>query len=236
MKKRLLLVEDDLNLGILLLELLEIEGFEVRLCRDGEAGADAFTNLPPFDICILDCMLPKKDGFSLAREIRIKDNDVPIIFLTAKGMKEDKVKGFKIGADDYITKPFHEEELICRINVILKRNQKQQEAVGNKAPLKIGDYLFDYKNQALILNNVVNKRMTQRECNILNHLYLHKNQLLKREDILISVWGENDYFLGRSLDVFITKLRKYLKDDPRINIENIHGVGFILKIPIDLTE
>lgn len=233
MKKRLLLVEDDVNLGVLLQELLEMEGFEVKLCRDGNAGESAFGKLKPFDLCILDVMMPQKDGISLAKEIRLKDSDVPIIFLTARGMKEDKIKGFKTGADDYITKPFDEEELICRIHAILKRKQKQEVPIEKENPVSIGSYLFDYKNQTLFFDSAVKKRMTERESNILKLLYLRRNQLLRREDILISIWGENDYFHGRSLDVFITKIRKYLKDDTRLNIESIHGVGYIFKIPIN---
>jgi DNA-binding response OmpR family regulator len=224
-KYRILLAEDDTNLGDVLKDYLEMEGFEVNLCRDGEESIQVFKTYS-FDICLLDVMMPKKDGFTLAKEIRQQNTDIPIIFLTAKSMKEDKIAGFRLGGDDYITKPFDEEELVYRIHAVLKRTPEHQDKY-NKNIFKIGAYNFDYSKQILELDGE-NRRLTGREADILRLLCLQENQILKREDALKSIWGENDYFHGRSFDVFITKLRKYLKDDPNIKIENVHGVGFIL--------
>jgi DNA-binding response OmpR family regulator len=223
-KTKILLAEDDQNLGLLLQDYLEMEGFEVRLCRDGEEGYKVFQNTH-YDICILDVMMPKKDGFSLAKDIRAQDTNVPILFLTAKALTDDKIQGFQIGADDYITKPFNEEELVYRIKAILKRTSILQS--NEEKVLKIGKYIFDYEKQELLFGKE-NRRITSRESEILRLLILKKDNVLKREDALIAIWGENDYFHGRSFDVFITKLRKYLKNDPNLRIENIHGVGFML--------
>lgn len=227
-KIKVLLVEDDLNLGNLLQDYLEMENFDVQLCRDGEAGYDTFAS-STFDICLLDVMMPKKDGFTLAQQIREKNQSVPILFLTAKSLKEDKVNGFSIGADDYITKPFDEEELVLRMHAILKRTQNQVNGIPQTEETKfqIGQYVFDYANHALSIGDDT-RRITKRESEILRLLYLYKNRILKREEALVNIWGENDYFHGRSFDVFITKLRKYLKKDPNVKIENVHGVGFML--------
>lgn len=225
---KILFVEDDINFSILLKNFLEGEGFLVRLCGDGESGYREFKkNYNEYDLCILDCMLPLKDGFKLASEIKSMNKKTPIIFLTARSMKEDKIKGFSIGIDDYITKPFDEEELLLRIKAILRRTVAEDVTLQKKSLFKIGKYTFDHSNQTIIIKNY-SKRITKKESEILWLLCLHKNRLLKKGDILIKVWGENDYFLGRSLDVFITKIRKYLKDDPDISIENVHNVGFIL--------
>jgi len=173
-------------------------------------------------------MLPEKDGFSLARSIREKNSNIPIIFLTAKAMVEDKLEGFGTGADDYITKPFSLEELYCRIEVFLKRsNSTQKNTLG---ALPIGEYEFDTANFTLRHKND-ERVLTSREAEILKQLYLHRDRVLKREEILLAVWGNDDYFLGRSLDVFISKIRKYLKDDPNVQITNFHGVGFKLEAP-----
>ncbi len=225
-KTHLLLAEDDLNLGSLLKDYLEMEDFEVKLCRDGEEAAQAFKE-KLYDICILDVMMPKKDGFTLAKDIRKNNKHVPILFLTAKSLKEDKIEGFETGADDYITKPFDEEELIYRIKAILKRTQISLEDLPNDTLFKIGKYTFDYARQSLAINGQ-SRRMTARESEILKLLYQKKNNILRREEALTAIWGENDYFHGRSFDVFITKLRKYLKGDPNVKIENVHGVGFML--------
>lgn len=222
--KKILLVEDDPNLGNVLQEFLEMEGFSIDLARDGEEGFKAFSD-SDFRLCILDCMLPKLDGFSLAKKIRKINKNIPIIFLTAKSLKADKLKGFDIGGDDYITKPFDEDELVRRINAVLKRSVVNTEPMENS--FKIGKFTYDHLNLTLSLNDTVT-RITQKECDVLYLLLKNKNQVLRREDILVSVWGENDYFMGRSLDVFITKLRKHLKADSEIRIENVHGVGFIL--------
>jgi DNA-binding response OmpR family regulator len=226
-KTSLLLVEDDLNLGFLLTDFLEMQGFSVKLCKDGEAGLKTF-NQGGFDLCIIDGMLPVKDGFTLAAQIRAQDKKVPIIFLTAKSMKEDKLKGFSIGADDYITKPFEEDELLYRIKAVLRRTMEDKKEEPKQEHFTLGKFKFDYSTQSLIFRDTI-KRLTEKESEVLRLLCINKNRILKREDALVGVWGQNDYFLGRSLDVFITKLRKYLKDDPSISIENVHGVGFMLK-------
>ncbi len=225
---KILLVEDDPNLGVLLVDYLESENFDIMLCIDGELGLLAFQKYS-FDLCLLDVMLPKLDGFSLAKSIRAKDKNVPIIFITAKSLKEDKLKGYDLGADDYITKPFDEEELLWKIKAVIRR------IPGNiieskQAITAIGKYLFDFNNQSLIFNEQ-SKRITERESDILNYLSNHRNVIIKREDLLKEIWGENDYFFGRSMDVFITKIRKYLKEDPELSIENVFGVGFIFNVP-----
>jgi two-component system, OmpR family, response regulator len=222
--KRILLVEDDTNLGFLLLEYLEKNNYDVKLYRDGEAGYQGFCN-GVFDICILDIMLPKLDGFGLAKKIKEKRKDIPVIFLTAKSLKEDKLKGFSLGIDDYITKPFDEEELLCRIQAVLMRTRSG--AGPDKISFKLGAFTFDYQNQALVFGSEV-KRLTMREGEILRMLCESKSALVKRDDILNRVWGRSDYFTGRSLDVFITKIRKYLAHDPAVKIESIPRSGFVL--------
>lgn len=224
-KVKILLVEDDLNLGFLLVEFLESNNFDVKLYRDGQSGINAFRS-GNFDFCILDISLPKMDGFSVASRIKAENKDIPIIFLTAKSLKEDKIKGFKLGVDDYITKPFEEEELLYRINAILNRVGKKTSE-DNRSIFSIGNYTLDVLKQSLKLNDT-ERRLTVKECEILRLLCLSKNKIVKREDILISVWGENDYFIGRSLDVFVSKLRKYLDKDPNIKIESVPRAGLIL--------
>jgi DNA-binding response OmpR family regulator len=227
-KVKILLVEDDPNLGFVVKDNLVMKGYDVTLCSDGELGEKEFFS-NSFQLCILDVMLPKKDGFSLARAIRAKNNDVPILFLTAKAMTDDKLEGFGTGADDYITKPFSLEELFCRVEVFLKRSTQPKSDVAGM--LAIGKYNFDSSNFKL-KNHASEKTLTSREAEILKQLYLHRDRVIKREEILMAVWGDDDYFLGRSLDVFISKLRKYLKDDPSVQIINYHGVGFKLEIPV----
>lgn len=228
-KLKILLAEDDLNLGFLLVEYLETEGFEVKLCKDGELALKAFQN-NSFDLCLLDVMMPKLDGFSLAKEIRSKDKMIPVIFITAKSLKEDKLKGYDLDADDYITKPFDEEELLWKIKAVIRRIPENKS--DKKIELiHIGEYAFDFNNQSLSINGKT-KRITEKESDILRYLCNHKNNVIKREDMLKDLWGENDYFFGRSLDVFITKMRKYLKEDPNLSIENVFGVGFIFNVPL----
>jgi DNA-binding response OmpR family regulator len=228
MKKiKVLLAEDDTNLGNILQDYLELENFDVTLCRDGEEGLKTFYEASPFDVCIFDVMMPKKDGFTLAKEVRNENKQVPILFLTAKSMKEDKIQGFEIGADDYITKPFNEEELVLRIKAILKRTSLVGADEETNLSFKIGQYVFDALRQELIYGTDI-RRLTAKENDILRLLLARKDAILKREDALIAIWGKNDYFLGRSFDVFITKLRKYFKEDPNVRIENIHGVGFMI--------
>jgi DNA-binding response OmpR family regulator len=227
-KLNILLAEDDLNLGILLVDYLESEGFTVKLCKDGEVALKAFHN-NPFDLCLLDVMMPKLDGFSLAREIRAKNKNIPILFITAKSLKEDKLKGYDLGADDYIIKPFDEEELLWKIKAVIRRVLEYKKE-DKQETIAIGKYTFDFTNQSLTIGDKT-KRITEKESDILNYLSKHRNQVIKREELLKDLWGENDYFLGRSLDVFITKIRKYLKEDSCIHIENVFGVGFILNVP-----
>lgn len=224
--KNILLVEDDPNLGLVLNDFLKMEGFTISLARDGEEGLEAFSK-SEFDLCLLDCMMPKMDGFTLAKKIRKVNHDIPIIFLTAKSMKVDKLKGFDLGGDDYITKPFDEDELVRRINAVLKRTNSAPVSEPKELIFTVGDFVYDHSNLTLTLKGNVS-RITQKEGDVLYLLLQSKNNVLRREDILVNVWGENDYFMGRSLDVFITKLRKHLKLDPKIKIENVHGVGFIL--------
>jgi DNA-binding response OmpR family regulator len=224
-KLKILLAEDDLHLGMLLVDYLETEGFDTKLCKDGELALKAFKN-DPFSICLLDVMLPKMDGFSLAKEIRLLNKNIPIIFITAKSLKEDKLKGYDLGADDYVTKPFDEEELLWKIKALIRRIPAENKSRSSEI-IHLGAYIFDFNNQSLTFGNQT-KRITEKECMVLKYLSENRNKVVKREDLLKNLWGENDYFLGRSLDVFITKIRKYLKEDPNLNIENVFGVGFIL--------
>lgn len=226
----ILLAEDDLNLGILLVDYLEAEGFGVKLCKDGETALKAF-QAGNFDLCLLDVMMPKLDGFSLAKAIRLKDKQVPVLFITARSLKEDKLKGYGLGADDYITKPFDEEELVWKIRALLRRMPGVKKEHTPEISI-IGKYSFDWGNQSLSIHGR-EKRITEKESEILKYLYDHRNKVVRREDLLKALWGENDYFLGRSLDVFITKIRKYLKEDPQLEIENVFKVGFIFKVRED---
>jgi DNA-binding response OmpR family regulator len=224
---RILLVEDDINLGFLLVDFLESDGFEVKLYRDGESGYKGF-HASGFDLCIIDLMLPKMDGFTLAGKIKEATPEIPIIILSARSMKEDKIKGFRIGIDDYITKPFDEEELLYRVKAILSRTRQANSQPARKAVLTIGKYTFDNSNQLLTINNK-SQRLTLKESKILSLLWNSVNNLVKREEIMIAVWGDSDYYTGRSLDVFISKLRSYLRDDPTIRITTIPTVGYILE-------
>lgn len=224
---RILYVEDDETLSFITKDHLELKGYEVIHCTDGLEALDNF-KAGDFDLCVLDVMLPKMDGFTLATEIRKRDRDIPILFLTAKSMKEDRLEGLRLGGDDYITKPFSIEELILRIEVFLRRNKVQTDIPV--VQYHIGSYLFDYSNLSLNLDGQ-EYSLTQREADLLKFLAEHPNRVMKRSEILLNVWGEDDYFLGRSLDVFISRLRKYLKEDERVSIENIHGVGFKFVVP-----
>lgn len=233
MKTKILLVEDDINLGDVLRDYLELQEYEVVRAMDGVEGLENF-KLQPFDLLILDVMLPRKDGFTLANEIRGINQLVPIIFLTARGQTEDRVTGFKTGCDDYITKPFSSEELELRIGAILRRCRAAEinghsSTMNNGSIYTLGKYTFDSANHEL---RIADKRigLTTKEVELLRVLYSHKNQLITREKTLKTVWGSDNYFIGRSMDVFITKLRKYLKDDPDISIVNVHGTGFRLEV------
>lgn len=219
---KILLAEDEPSLGQIIKESLETRNFEVLLCADGEIAYTTYKREKPL-LLVLDVMMPKKDGFTLAKEIRIENPDIPIIFLTAKSQTEDVVKGFNLGGNDYLRKPFSMEELIVRINALLKRGDYE----NNSEVIKIGDYLFNFKNQTLILKDKI-ETLTHRESELLHHLIQHKNQVLDRSFILKKLWGDDDFFNARSMDVFITKLRKKLKDDPSIQIINVRGYGYKL--------
>jgi len=221
----ILYVEDDETLGFVTKDNLIEEGFEVVHCVDGMDAKKKFKE-GQFDICIVDVMLPKLDGFQLAEYIREVNSQIPIIFVTAKSMQEDKIRGLQIGADDYITKPFSIEELILKINIFLKR--KFIYDTEENTNIVIGTYVFDVKNLTLTTGEEV-KKVTQREGELLQVLASNKNEIVKRKQLLEQIWGKEDYFLGRSMDVFISRLRKHLSADPNINIENVHGVGFRLK-------
>ena len=225
-KTKVLLVEDDPNLGSLLKEYLEAKGYSTVLATNGKQGYDVFSK-DKFGICILDVMMPVKDGFTLAKEIRAIDANIPIVFLTAKSMKEDAIEGFSVGADDYITKPFSMEELLLRIKAILRRTDNKTVKNTDQDEFKIGKYKFDYKHQVLDLKGVQHK-LTTKEAELLKLLCLHANEVLDRNFALKSIWNDDNYFNGRSMDVYIAKLRKYLKEDSTIEIVNIHGNGFRL--------
>jgi len=227
MKISILLAEDDINLGFVIADQLRAEGYHVSLTTDGVEALKRF-NEQPYHLCIFDVMMPKKDGFTLARDIRQINSDVPILFLTAKSMTEDKIEGFNAGGDDYLTKPFSVEELNLRIKSLLKRVNIRTEIPEEKV-FNVSTFIFDTENLTLTLNGT-SQSLTKKEAQILKILYKFKNQVLPREVILNTVWGQDDYFVGRSLDVFIIKLRKYLKEDEQIQILNIHGVGFKLEI------
>jgi two-component system, OmpR family, response regulator len=223
---KILLVEDDLNLGFVVKDSLEMNGYQVVLHTNGN---DAFQAVfkEPFDIAVLDVMLPQKDGFTLANEIRNEGNDLPIIFLTAKAMEFDRIKGFKMGADDYITKPFSMEEFLLRLEAVLKRCQLLTSEKPEQNDFSIGKFYFNYPSLTLDTGDT-KISLTSKEASVLKLLCQNKNEVVKREVALKIIWGSDDYFLGRSMDVFITKLRKHLKGDSTIKIINVHGVGFML--------
>jgi len=231
---RILLVEDDQNFGDVLRSYLEMHDYNVTLATDGELGLEAY-NKGTFDLCIFDVMMPKKDGFTLATEIREKDGDkTPIIFLTAKTMKEDVLKGFKIGADDYISKPFVSEELLYRIQAILKRNQAVANPKEEIKEFVIGKYHFNFPLRILTFTGddgeASKDKLSPKEAQLLKMFCVYMNDILPRSEALTKIWGEDNYFTARSMDVFVTKLRKYLKGDTNIEIVNIHGNGFQLLV------
>jgi DNA-binding response OmpR family regulator len=223
MRKKILVVEDDASLGFVIKDNLERAGYQISLSTDGEAGEKSFFSTV-FDLVILDVMLPKKDGFAVAKSIRAANKEIPILFLTAKSMAEDKIEGFKIGGDDFIIKPFNMEELIYRIEVFLRRKSNHIQ----DTTISFGETSIDFKNLELKCGGYTTT-LTQKEGDLLRLLIENQDKVLKREEILTSIWGDDDYFAGRSMDVFISKLRKYLKDDPNTNIVNYHGVGFKLE-------
>ncbi|WP_319499985.1 response regulator transcription factor [uncultured Draconibacterium sp.] len=225
-KQHIFLVEDDLSFGAVLKSYLELNDYEVTWVDDGKYAVDKF-NAGSFQICILDVMLPNVDGFTIGKEIRKLDQEIPMVFLTAKTLKEDILKGYNVGADDYITKPFDTEVLLCKIQAIIKRQSTQP--VSDEFLFSIGSYKFDSKLRS-ISREGEKQKLSPKEADLLKLLCQNKNELLSRETALRKIWGEDGYFTARSMDVFITKLRKYLKDDPNIEIKNIHGSGFLLEV------
>jgi len=221
-KAKLLLVEDDPTLSYVMKDSLANAGFEVVHCPDSESGWQQFMK-HNFDVCLLDVVLPKKDGMHLAKQIREKNEAIPILMLTSKSMDDDKLAGFKSGADDYITKPFNMQELILRLEVFLRRTKKKED--NTPVEFKLGGLDFDYNN-LILRGDKVEHQLTQREADLIRYLCLNANRVLKRDEILMNVWGKEDYFLGRSMDVFITKVRKYLKEQPGVELQTIHGIGF----------
>lgn len=229
--KKILLVEDDKTLNFIIRDNLEEAGYDVTASEDGLSALDIFSS-NEFDLCLLDVMLPKLDGFSLARKIREKNQSIPILFLTAKNMTEDKINGFNLGGDDYITKPFSMEELLLRIRVFLKRSHTDDIETSELANCKIGGFDFLFDNLTLQYENE-KRTLTYKEAELLRYFCENSNTVLSRSDILKNVWGSDDYYLGRSLDVFISRLRKYLKNDPEIKIINLHGIGFRFNAPVE---
>ncbi len=226
---KVLLAEDDKNLGAVLKAYLEAKGYPTTLCVNGKDAFDTF-NKKKFDFCILDVMMPIKDGFTLASEIRKLDKKIPILFLTAKSLQDDKIRGFELGGDDYLTKPFSMEELLMRMKAIIRRISEGQGTAGKASVYKIGKLSFDYTRQVLTASGIENK-LTSKEAELLRLLCENANQVLDRSVALNRIWQDDSYFNARSMDVYITKLRKYLKDDPGVELLNVHGIGFKLVIP-----
>lgn len=225
--KKILLAEDDVDFGTILKQYLELQNFEIYWAKDGEEALNVFKN-QHIDICVLDVMMPKIDGFTLAEEIVEINPEIPFVFLTARNQNEDKIKGLKLGADDYIAKPFEVDELVLRLTNIIKRTEKRiVTAIPNH--IQIGMYSFDTNRYELKLNNQ-SQQLTDKEASLILFLYKHKNQLVKREVILKTIWGNDDFFSGRSMDVFISKLRKYFKEDASISIESTRNIGLEFKI------
>jgi DNA-binding response OmpR family regulator len=227
---KILLVEDDQNFGDVLKSYLEMHDYDVTLASDGVMGLETYRK-GSFDLCIFDVMMPRKDGFTLAKEVREKDKEMPIIFLTAKNLKEDILEGFKIGADDYLAKPFNSEELLMRIQAILRRVNKGADKEDEVKEYQVGEYHFNYPLRILTwqgTNGVEREKLSPKEAHLLKMFCQHKNDVLTRSEALGKIWGEDNYFTARSMDVFVTKLRKYLSKDPNLQIMNIHGNGFRL--------
>jgi DNA-binding response OmpR family regulator len=226
--KKILLAEDDFDFASVLKQYLELYEYQVTWAKDGQEALTFFKS-QRYDICVLDVMMPIIDGFSLAEKIISINPETPFVFLTARKLKEDKIIGLKLGADDYIVKPFEAEELVLRLNNILKRSHQKQLLFSNIPELQIGNYVFDTKRLTLKDNNKT-QQLTEKEASLLHFLYTHKNQLLKREQILKNIWGNDDFFSGRSMDVYISKIRKYFINDPKITIESIRNIGLEFKV------
>lgn len=227
LKKKILYVEDDPNLAFATKDNLEQYDYEIIHAHDGVEALEIFGK-EHFDICVLDVMLPKMDGFTLAENIRKSDSQVPILFLTARSLQEDKIKGLKLGGDDYVTKPFSIEELKLRIDVFLRRSKSDSPVSAKPDANTVGKYTFDFQKLTLAINGS-SQNLTFREAEVLKYLAERPDQVIRRDDLLKAIWGDDDYFMGRSLDVFISRLRKYLAQDPDIRIDNIHGVGFRMR-------
>jgi two-component system, OmpR family, response regulator VicR len=227
-RQAILLLEDDPNLGLIIQEHLTMNGFEASIAVDGVQGLAAFRS-KRFDLCLVDVMMPRMDGLTFAREVRRTDQATPLIFLTAKALKEDRIEGFKVGADDYVTKPFSMEELLLRIRAVLKRTSPTPLPAESPTSFTLGAYTFSYPTRTLVRKGK-GRRLTAREADLLRLLCLHRNAVLDRAAALKELWGDDSYFNGRSMDVFISKLRRYLKDDPSIAILSEHGRGFKLSV------
>ena len=223
---KVLLAEDDRNLGNILKNYLDAKGYSTSLCINGQEAIDIFDK-NSFDFCILDIMMPVKDGFEVAKEIRLRNKKIPVLFLTAKSMQEDKLKGFEVGADDYITKPFSMEELLMRMQAILRRTEDSAKNMTDDNIFRIGQYTFDFNRQILSIHNSEQK-LTSKEAGLLQLLCINANDVLDRSIALNKVWNDDSYFNARSMDVYIVKLRKYLKEDPSVELINVHGIGFKL--------
>ncbi len=226
MRAKILYVEDDTNLGFVTKDNLELNDYQIVHCTDGKQGWDSFQQ-SHFDLCIFDVMLPEMDGFTLAQRVRQTDSHIPVLFLTARSMQEDRLFGLRLGADDYLTKPFSIDELILKIEVFLRRSTSKASIAVLPNALKIGNYFFDFQKLSLT-NQSQRHSLTYREAEVLKYMAERPNQVIRREDLLKAVWGDDDYFMGRSLDVFISRLRKFLADDNTVRIENIHRIGFRL--------
>ncbi|MGB4204695.1 MAG: response regulator transcription factor [Bacteroidales bacterium] len=225
-KLRVLLAEDDRNLGNILKSYLEAKNYETTLCVNGHEALQAYAK-SSYDICLIDVMMPVMDGFSLAKEIRTDNKQIPILFLTAKSLQEDKIKGFELGADDYITKPFAMEELLARMKAVLRRSMKETSQGEEISVFELGNYIFDVNRQTLTYENDVQK-LTSKETELLKLFCENLNQVLDRKIALLRIWGDDSYFNARSMDVYIAKLRKFLKNDPSVQLVNVHGTGFKL--------
>lgn len=226
--KKILLAEDDTDFASVLKQYLELYDYDVTCAEDGEEALVMFQSVA-FDICVFDIMMPKMDGFTLAQQIIKIKPEIPFIFLTARKLKEDRIIGLKLGADDYIVKPFEAEELVLRLNNILKRSHQKQALFSKSDELQIASYIFDI-NRLSLKNNSRTQQLTEKEAALIHFFYLHKNQMVKREQILITIWGNTDFFSGRSMDVYLSKIRKYFKDDSRITIESVRNIGLEFKI------
>lgn len=226
--KRVLLAEDDEDLRNVLSKYLEVFDFNVECAKDGQQALEIFEK-NTFDICVLDVMMPRMDGFTLAEHLIDLNPEIPFIFLTARTLKEDKVKGLKLGADDYIEKPFEADELVLRLNNIIKRNGRVPASIDHSVLLPIGSYTLDH-NRLILKRGLEEQKLTRREAELIQFLVAHKNVVLKRDEILTAVWGSDDFFTGRSMDVFISRLRKYFKDDLNISIESTRGIGLEFRV------